>query len=115
MCVLTAGAPAKSAARCRQHSRLDSGLRRSCCTVDVVRGLGAACSRCLELWLEVWRGVQVQLMGAGVPWRANMLVTRNAVGKLPEDVASTHAAWVYLRKHRLRFEVQAAAVGDMPS
>jgi len=54
-------------------------------------------------------------MGAGVPWRANMLVTRNAVGKLPEDVASTHAAWVYLRKHRLRFEVQAAAIGDMPS
>lgn len=58
--------------------------------------------------------MQVMLMEAGVPWRDSMLVARNATGKLPEDVASTHATWLYLRRHRLRFQEGAAARGDMP-
>lgn len=67
-------------------------------------------------WLKVDHGpncMQVRLM-ADVPWNSNMLLARNAAGKLPEDVAATHAIWLLLRKRRLDLQELGALIGEMP-
>lgn len=67
-------------------------------------------------WLKVAHGykcTQVRLM-ADVPLNSNMLLARNAVGKLPEDVAATHAIWLLLRKRRLDLQEQGALIGEIP-